>query len=141
MALVSQGTTLTWNTNAVGEIVDINGPTSTRDEIDSTNLGSTAKEFQLALVDNGTLSMTVNCKPADLGQEGLEGDFNTDPPPSRAVLITLPIDTDQSHSTATTLAFNARCSGFELAVATDAIVQINVSLRLTGAVTWTWGAT
>lgn len=137
MSLVSQGTTLTYNSNAVGEIVDINGPTASRDEIDATNLGSTAKEFQLALPDNGEITLTVNIAPADVGQEAIEADFYTDPPPARTVLITLPLA--DGHSTNTTISVSARVSGFEVAIQTDSIVQINVTLRCTGAATWTWG--
>lgn len=50
------------------EIDGINPSTGTATEIDCTDLKSTAKEFKTGLVDNGSISLSLNIKEDDPGQ-------------------------------------------------------------------------
>lgn len=147
MALPTQGTTLEIGDGAspivytaIGEVVDISGPTSSRGEIDGTHLGSTAKEFDLELIDHGELTFTCNYRPGDAGQVNLDALFTTDPPPSRSWRLTLPIDTDAGHSTATTIIGTGRISGHEFNIATDGKVELSITIRNTGPRTITEGS-
>lgn len=124
----------------IGSVVDINGPTSSRGEVETTALDSTAKEFLLQLKDQGELSLTVNYKPGDTGQQLLQTLFDTEPPPSRTWKITLPTDSDAGHSTGTVIEGTGRVSGMPFTVSTDSKVEREVTIRNTGDVTVTHGS-
>jgi len=55
----------------IGEITDINHEDAGVNEIDSTHLQSTAKEYLVGLEDNGTYSLSVNYLFDDTGQQAL----------------------------------------------------------------------
>jgi hypothetical protein len=113
----------------IGEIKSFNGPGGQASEIDVTTLESTAKEFLMGLQDEGEISMDVNYDPADVGQK-----FCREARASQtrnSYRITFPNDA------ATTLDFLAFCKGFSLSGGVDDVVKGSISLRVTGAVTFT----
>lgn len=50
---------------SISEITNISGPGGGASEIDTTDLNSTAKEFRLGLVDNGSINLSLNFIPAN----------------------------------------------------------------------------
>lgn len=147
MAIVSQGTYIEVGDassppsySEIGEVNNISGPTGQRDEIDVTHLRSTGKEFQLALRDYGEVTLDCNVDVGDSAQQTLETLFSTDPPPVRSFRITLPVDSDAGHSTATTITFNARVQNHSFNLAVEAKAELSITLRVTGAATIVWGS-
>lgn len=146
MGIPTQGATISVRNSAdsadilIGQVTSISGPSSSRDEIDDTNLSSTAKEYLLGLIDNGEIQLSCACKPGDAGQQELHTMFETDPPPSRVFKITLAIDTDAGHSTATTISVPCRVQAAPFSIETESRVEVEFSLRSTGARTIVWGA-
>jgi hypothetical protein len=113
----------------IGEVKSFNGPGGQASEIDVTTLESTAKEFLMGLQDEGEISMEVNFDPADVGQVFCR---NARANQTRnSYRITLP------NAAATKLDFLAFCKGFSLAGGVDDVVKASLTLRVTGAVTYT----
>jgi hypothetical protein len=67
-AYTSGGTALVKTMSTIGEVAGVSGFDGVADEIDVTNLQSTAKEFLIGLQDFGNLTMEVNLANTDVGQ-------------------------------------------------------------------------
>lgn len=146
MGLSAQGTTISvrnaGNTAdiAIGEVTNINGPSSSRGEIDDTHLTSTGKEYLLGLADHGEVQLDLAFKPGDAGQQELQNLFDTDPPAARVFKITFPIDVDAGHASATTLTFTARVQSAEFGIQVESRIELSISLRVTGGRTLVEGS-
>jgi predicted secreted protein len=68
--IAALGTTITWDSNLVKEMDNIDVTGSNGEEIDITNHDSADqyKEFVMGLLDGGTITMTGNFVPTDTGQ-------------------------------------------------------------------------
>lgn len=110
----------------IGEVTDFSGPDGTANEIDTTHLRSTAKEFLMGLPDEGNISLSMNWAPTDTGQIAAiaarkartEKDFKI---------------TYSDDSTAT---FKAYVLGLSSGAGVDSKVNGSMTLRITGEVTW-----
>ncbi len=127
MAIVTQSTTLSIDSQLVGEVVDFSGPGGSASVIDATHLGSTAKEKLMGLPDEGQFTFNLNLDPQDEGQGDLRDariarSKNT-------YLLTL--------SDGTTLSFDGFCLEFSIAGGVDALVSASCTIEITGPVTWT----
>jgi hypothetical protein len=120
--------TITGSAN-IGEIKSFNGPGGQASEIDVTTLESTGKEFLMGLQDEGEISLEVNFDPADVGQVFCRNARTNQT--RNSYRITLP------NAAATKLDFLAFCKGFSLAGGVDDVVKASLTLRVTGAVTFT----
>ena len=127
-ALESQGVTLSWNAQAIGEVVSFNGPGGSASIIDVTHLGSTRREKRMGIADEGQLSFDVNLVPGNAGQIALRTD--RDSRTEREVILTL------TDATNTTLTFNAYCTQFSIQGSVDNKIQASVTLEITGEVVW-----
>ena len=127
-AIESQGVTLTWNSELVGEITGFSGPGGSASIIDVSHLGSTRREKRMGLPDEGQLTLELNLVPGNAGQVALRNDRASRT--QREVVLTL---TDAGD---TTLTFQAYCTQLSIQGGTDAKVAASVSLEITGAVTW-----
>jgi len=133
-ALVSQGMTIAmgdaaspevWST--ISEVTSIGGPDGSASEIDTTDLNSTAKEFRLGLLDNGSVSISLNFIPANV---------------QHALLRTLSISGAISNfrmtftdSPQTTWTFTAFVMGLPIENSVDAVTTASITLRISGSIT------
>lgn len=113
------------------------GPTTTRNEIDVTTMDSTAREYKVALKDNGTFSFEILEDPSDAGQVALLALENATAPTNFQVELT---DMPQGGSNGTTINFAAFLQSAPMSGATDDVVKRNVTLRITGDITYTAAA-
>jgi hypothetical protein len=125
VALPTQGTHFTFGGTAIGECVSWSGPRFDRNEIDTTHLASTAKEYILGLKDPGEFTIDVNFNLSDAGQQKVWDALDSTAP--QAVAVTFP--------NATGFNFNALVKGFESSGNADDKIDGTITLRITGAVT------
>jgi len=107
-------------------VTSITGPNSTRAEIDVTSLDSTAKEYNLALLDHGTLEASMVFDERDTTHAGLRTDFNANT--VRDWKIT------DAGSPQKVYTFQGRIQSLPLDFSTDEVVRVNMTIRITGAV-------
>ncbi len=112
----------------VAEVQSFSGPGGEASEIDVTSLDSTSKEFKLGLQDEGTISLDCILVPGDNAQDGLRADRAAGT--VRSFQIVLP------DTATTTLTFDALVKGFTITGGVDDVIKASVTLRVTGAVTW-----
>ena len=118
MAQTGLGSTITHAT-ITGDIVEISGPNPSRDTIDATHLGSTAKEFLFALVDNGEVTITAQYTSVP----AMDGD-------ATAVVITLSVGQSPGGQI---LTFDGGITGYNITgVTEDGIVTIEITIKVTG---------
>ncbi len=127
-AIESQGVTLSWKAETVGEVLSFSGPGGSAAIIDKTNLASTAREKMMGLPDEGQLTMEVSLDPTDDGQVQLRTDRVSRT--RREAILTL------TDATNTTLTFNAYCLGFAISGSVDDKITASITLEIDGAVTW-----
>lgn len=112
---------------AISEISTFSGPGGAATVIDVTDLSSLAKEKRMGLADEGQLSFTINYIPNDT-QHSLLRTQRANRQETNFKLIF----TDDSPST--TWSFAAFVTGFSVTAAVDGVVQANVTLEITGAI-------
>ena len=125
-AFTSGGTATPVTYSTVGNIKDFTGFDGSASEIDVTNLASTAKEFQLGIVDSGQFSMNIDQDNSDAGQIALRSKQA-----SRLIAnfkLVLP--------NGNTASFTGFVKKFGTQGAVDAAVKSSVDIRITGAITW-----
>jgi hypothetical protein len=127
-AFTTGGTATPVTFTAIAEVQNFSGFDGQASEIDVSDLNSTAKEFKLGLVDSGGFTFAMNTVLSDPGQTAVRTSRDTST--SRQYKLTLPSGTP---SVAT---FTAFAKQVPVAGGVDAKVQSNVSLRITGPVTW-----
>jgi hypothetical protein len=129
-AILCQGTTMTFNSVAVGGLMSISGIGSgSATEIDITTFASTAKEFTQGLRDFGSISVELRRNQDDLGQVEMFTAMASQL--TRTVVITLPT------STANVATFTAFVQSLSTDLKADGAVTGTAVLRITGAVAWT----
>lgn len=115
---------------AITEVVEFSGPDSSNEEIETTNLASTAKEFIPALKDQGTLDFTAhldtsNAQHTQLDTDSLNGT-------TRNYRITWD-ESPQAYIT-----FSAFLSSLSYQTDPNDTVKISGTLRITAAPTKNW---
>ncbi len=133
-ALTSQGVTIGVGDGAspevfttIAEVKSIDGPGGQANEIDVTDLSSTAKEFALGLQDEGDITLDINYIPGNTQHAQLRSDRAAGT--SRNYRITF------TDSPATTWTFAAYVKGFSISNAVDNITGASVTLRVSGSIT------
>lgn len=114
--------------STIKEIKTFSGPSGSAAVIDVTDLSSLAKEKRMGLADEGQLSFTINYIPSDT-QHALLRTKRA----SREETNFRMVFTDDSPST--TWTFGAFVTGFAVSGAVDGVVEANVTLEITGAIT------
>jgi len=97
-------------------------------EIDVTDLTSTAKEFRLGLVDNGSFALTLFHSNADAGQAALQARRLDGAAVNMKVILPT--------GTTPTASFSALIKKFSKSVAVDGVVEASVDIRVNGVITW-----
>jgi hypothetical protein len=132
----STGKTITDNTDAalatpvtwteIADVPDFGGPDGTASEIDTTHLGSTAKEFLMGLPDEGSISLSINWEPSDNGQQ--------------AVIAARKARTEKdfkiTYSDSSTATFKGYVLGLSSSGAVDGKIDGSITIRITDEVTW-----
>ncbi|MCP3852125.1 MAG: hypothetical protein GY694_18075 [Gammaproteobacteria bacterium] len=123
-AIKSQGTALTIDATAIGNIVSYDGFDGAAQEIDITNLASTAKEYEVGLVDNGNFGFEVNVDDSDAGQAALTAAKNAGTTDTYVLTLT----------GGDTRTFDALVVSFSESAGVDDVVKGSVQLKISGSV-------
>lgn len=135
-ALEAQGTLIKLSTSStspytyttIPEVKSFSGPGGSAAVIDVTDLSSVAKEKRMGLADEGQLSFTLNFNPDETTHDALR---------TRRAARTLTafqiVFTDSSPGT--TWSFFAYITGLSISGAVDGVIEANVTLEITGAIT------
>ena len=139
MAVDSQGTLFQVEAGlgSPTEWLTVDGVTNIRDlrsgsgaEIDITDLSSTAKEFQLGLKDEGSMSLDLINNPADPGQQRLSALRDSRATGEFRIVSTF-------GSPEWTLSFSGIVTTLPATFAVDDVVRGTVTIRVSGAITET----
>lgn len=127
-AITAQGSDVTIDTTAIVNVVSFTGLDGQANEIEVTDLQSTAKEYLVGLADNGNFSMEWYPDYSDPGQNAVRAAAASGA--TVAIEITL--------SDATTVAFSAVVQNADtITGGVDAALSGSVSMKVSGAVTIT----
>lgn len=135
--VISQSTgtsiTLTGHTlETIGEVVGFNGPSGSAGVIDITHLGSTAKEKQIGIRDEGQLSLDVIFDTEATALHSLlRADRNTREKRIFDIKLT---DDGTSASQPSAFYFDGYVTGFSLTGAVDDIIKGSVGIEISSAV-------
>jgi predicted secreted protein len=124
-ALLKKYTGTAWV--SVGEVINISGPTMSREIIDVTSLASIGgyREFIAGFRDPGTLTFTMNFTRADY--ETMKTDFESDT--EKDYELILPDDD------VTTLEFSGLVTELPLNLDPGSQITCNITIKVTGQVT------
>lgn len=150
--LKTQGTQLwmvtgTTTSVEIGNITSFNPPSPAADEIEATNLSSTAKEFVQGLIDYGEGSFEVNFDPSSAAHQGILTALAAGT--TREFLVGLsdattavPTVTTSSFGTPPTtrswVKFTGFIKGFVMQGGTNDLVKATLTVRNSGSPTYTW---
>jgi hypothetical protein len=133
MAITTNGATFTYDTEVIGEVISISGPSVSINTIDTTTLDDIHRTFVGGTIDSGELSLEVLIDPMGTDAQKFEDEWDataTAAPTAKACIITFP-----SAATAATYTFNAVLTGFELSLPIDDSIKANITLKISGSVT------
>jgi predicted secreted protein len=124
-ALLKKYTGTAWV--SVGEVINISGPTMSRETIDVTSLASTGgyREFIVGLRDPGTLTFTMNFTRSDY--DAMKADFESDTEVDYEMILP---DDD-----VTTLEFSGLITELPLNLDPGSQITCNITIKVTGQVT------
>jgi predicted secreted protein len=117
--------TITYTT--VPEVKSFSGPGGSASVIDVTDLSSLAKEKRMGLADEGQLQLTINYIPDNTVHAALRAD--------RAARTKTPFKMIFTDGGDTEWTFDAFVTGFSVSGAVDGVVEAQVTLEITGAIT------
>jgi len=128
------GTLLKRNGTTIAEARNITGPNITLGTAEATHHTSTGafKEYIATVLDGGEISFEINFLPVDATQSfaaGLGADMLARTFQAFSLVLT---DTG-----AMTVTFSAYVTGFQLTAPLDGKLTANVTLKISGPVTWT----
>lgn len=134
-AVLGLGTTLQVSDGAspevyttIAEVLTISGPSLSAEDIDVTNLSSTAKEYISGVSDGGSVDFELNWI-GQTQQKTLRDDVTAGT--SRTYRVTF------SNSPNTIASFSARCTAFSMSTDPNTQIRGNATLKISGAITWT----
>lgn len=143
MAINAQGSYLEHTPDGSPEVWDeleecknIDGPTASSGQTETTHLRSTAKEFLAQLPDNGEVTLTCNFT-AGTEQMRLRTMFTSQADPQR---FRIKVPTDATKTTFHIFSFSASVTRWATSEAVDNAVPLNITLKVTGDVTYTTGS-
>lgn len=126
--LIQRGTgtgTITYTT--IPEVKSFSGPGGSASVIDVTDLSSLAKEKRMGLADEGQLQLTINYIPDNAVHMALRAD--------RAARTKTPFKMVFTDVGDTVWTFEAFVTGFSVSGSVDGVVEAQVTLEITGAIT------
>tara|TARA_R100000773_G_scaffold18445_1_gene16701 strand:- start:12283 stop:12720 length:438 start_codon:yes stop_codon:yes gene_type:complete len=123
----------------LGEITDITPPAISRDLIETTNHGSNVKSYLGGLVDYGEVSVTVNYDPDgtdDIGLRGLATGGTYDSGSASENPANYEFKVTYADAGATVETFNGIVTGFETSSPIDAQLTATITIKVSGAVSY-----
>ena len=117
---------------AIAEVIEITGPETQNDEIEVTNLSSTAKEFIGGLKDNGTLEFEAHFATQNAQQQQLFADADANPPVVRTYRV---VWADPTASPSPYFEFSAFVQSLSNSTPPNDSVKLTGTLRITGSIT------
>ena len=130
MAITGNGTTFSYNSVAIGDIVSISTPSVSVATIDTTSVASVYRTFLGGTIDSGEMSLEIMYDPNSTAGAILEVEWEATAsaaPVQRECVITF---SDSSSYT-----FYAILTAFSASVQIDDKVTASVQLRVSGAIT------
>lgn len=112
---------------AIPEVKSFNGPGGSASVIDVTDLASAAKEKRMGLQDEGQLSLTLNYIPDNAVHMGLRTDRANQTLRNFRIVFTDTGDTQWD--------FAGFVTGFTVSGGVDNVVEANVTIEISGAIT------
>ena len=129
-AIISQSTTFSYDSQAIGDIVSLSAPSITVATIDTTNIASIYRTFLGGTIDSGEMSMDIQYDPNEAGaaklEEAWEATASTAPQAKECVI---------TFSDGSTYTFSAILVNMLVSVGIDELVTASISLKVTGAIT------
>ena len=125
-ALPSYNTTITYNSQAVGEVTNISVGGSSLTEIDVTSLTDSAKAFIMGALDAGTLTVDFFA-PANWA------DLDIPQPTSGSGSVEVVISFGDGELDAT---FDALVTNLSISADQDAAVTVSATLKLQSGIIW-----
>lgn len=113
---------------AVGDVVSIDGPQISKDEIEVTALDSAAKEFIGALDDPGELTLQLNWNPQDAGHVALRQDAEGSTVRNYRIVW--------NDVSSTQVTFAGEVMEFSLNTEPNDAVKGSVRVKISGSLTW-----
>ena len=129
-AITANGTTFSYDSQAIADIVSISAPSISIATIDTTSIADVYRTFLAGTIDSGEMSLSVQYDPNETGSAKLEEAWEATAsaaPQSKACVITF--------SDGSTYSFAAILTGMQVTAATDALVEASITLKVTGAIT------
>ena len=114
----------------VGGLTDFNGPQTSRGEIETTTLCSTAKEYALDLKDMGTFTSTMQTRYGDPAQQILLNNMDS----TETLEFDLVLPDDGYGNGEVTLTFDGRVQSFPVQGSMGQVITTSLSIRITGDV-------
>jgi predicted secreted protein len=111
----------------IPEIKSFTGPGGSASIIDVTDLQSAAKEKRMGLADEGQLQLTINYIPDDEVHMALRADRAARTETAFKIVFTDGSDTEWT--------FSAFVTGFSVSGGVDGVIEAQVTLEITGAIT------
>lgn len=124
-AVTANGTTITVDSQLIGDVLSIAAATVTVATIDSTDLDSTWRTFIGGLKDGGDCTFEIAYDPSGADHQALETDIDG---AAKSVSI--------AWSDSTTMSFSAIITSFSPSAAIDDKLTCSVGMKITGAVTF-----
>jgi hypothetical protein len=126
-AYASDGTATPVTLTTVGRTKTANVGGGESSELDGTELASTAKEYEGGLADYGEATAEVNVDYTDAGQNAVRARYADQ----------VSVDFQVVYSDGTVAAFTGFVKRYEENTGVDAFVTAPITIRKTGATTWT----
>ena len=124
-AVTANGTTITVDSQLIGDVISISPVSVSVATIDSSDLDSTWRTFIGGLKDGGDCSFEIAYDPSDASHIALEVDIDGAP---KAVSI--------AWSDSTTCSFSGIITSFAPSAALDDKLTCSVGMKISGAVTF-----
>lgn len=117
---------------AIAQISDFNINLGSKTVLDATDLDSVREEKVMGLARGAQATFTIFYDPADTTHQFLQTEFN-DPSPS---VVNYQVGLDTGASPEPTINFSGYVNGFEVGSTVDSLQTVNVTLELTGSITF-----
>ena len=114
----------------VGGLTDFNGPQTSRGEIETTTLASTAKEYALDLKDMGTFTSTMQTRYGNPAQRILLANMDS----TETLAFELVLPDDGYGNGEVFLPFEGRVQSFPVQGSKGQVITTSLSIRITGDV-------
>ena len=122
---------------AFAQVSDLNINLGNKTVLDATDLASVREEKVMGLSRGAQATFTIFFDPADTTHSFIKDEFNTASPTLKNYQVGL----DTGASPEPIIGFSGYVNGFELGSSVDSLQTANVTLELSGAITFTGFAT